>query len=396
MHILDARQILRLQSQERIHAPATEEQTAEAAEKGKQHTLHQHLPDQPPAPGPERSSHRQFLRAPSHPREQKVCEIRAGNQQNQSHRPEKNQKRRANVSDHSLVQRNQNSLAILVLFRIRLSHAVIDDAKLALRCAQGNARPQSSVGAEDMRPTRLRGERIKNVHRNECFIRRPRWLEIGSQHADHPVTLGGQIDLLAHDSGVPAKLALPQSVAENHDPRATEAIVLRRDRSPERRPRAENPEEIARDQPKLDLNRLAAAGVIGRQHSGTAQTLERLALRLNVLQLGGGLIRFERDDLFRLGIRQRPQQDAVDDAKDGGVRADAEGQGDDSDGEADLPAGKDRGRDLCAAAAPRRAYLRRQQAHDITLRLFITKRDHRIDFHGAARREVTGEQGGRG
>ena len=38
------------------------------------------------------------------------------------------------------------------------------------------------------------------------------------------------------------------------------------------------------------------------------------------------------DDPVRLAERQRPQQDAVDDAGGGGVRADAYGEGEDGDG----------------------------------------------------------------
>src|SRR5258708_5839887 len=74
-------------------------------------------------------------------------------------------------------------------------------------------------------------------------------------------------------------------------------------------------------------------GEIEDEAADGGDLLKRLVLRLVIEEVGGGkrcLLQIglglpEPDELVRLGIGQCAQEDGVDDAEDGGVRADTEG-----------------------------------------------------------------------
>src|SRR6185295_6541296 len=71
--------------------------------------------------------------------------------------------------------------------------------------------------------------------------------------------------------------------------------------------------------------------VVERLKYGASHKLERLILRLYVVQVRHRLIKPHGHKPFRVRVGQRSQQDCVDDAEDRRVGADSEGQCDDCD-----------------------------------------------------------------
>src|SRR5438309_4917770 len=83
----------------------------------------------------------------------------------------------------------------------------------------------------------------------------------------------------------------------------------------------------------------ALSGEIEAEAADRGDLLKRLVLRLVIEEVGGGkgcLLQIglglpEPDELVRLGIGQCAQEDGVDDAEDGRVRADTEGLSENGD-----------------------------------------------------------------
>jgi hypothetical protein len=148
------------------------------------------------------------------------------------------------------------------------------------------------------------------------------------------------VDLLAEDARIAAEHALPQVVAEHHDRRIAGAILGRFEPPAQHRPHAEQRQQLVGGVGRLHPDRAITAGQRGRAELPGRDRRAAAAAGPEVPEVGRRQPDVRQVDLaddvgvqprqpVRLVVRQRPQDDRVDDAEDRRGRADAEREGDD-------------------------------------------------------------------
>ena len=158
----------------------------------------------------------------------------------------------------------------------------------------------------------------------------------GREHADDLRLLDGEIERLADHVRIAAEDPPPVRVGEHGDRRRALRVIRLHQHPSILRMRAEHLEEVRRHQSAGGAMRLAAAEHVEGPVAELNELIDRLRLaaiigdlrerEARVLDAGGGLHLPQVHDAIGVRIRQRPQQHAVDDAEDRGVRADAEPQ----------------------------------------------------------------------
>ena len=138
----------------------------------------------------------------------------------------------------------------------------------------------------------------------------------------------------ADDRRVAAEAALPVLVAQHQDGRCARLLVRVLERTPERRPHAEHVEEVRGDDARGDALGLRAAEQDEPHVVEFHESLEALRARAvvenllireaGVLDVGQRPLLPQHDEAVAVLIRQRAEQDAVDDAEDRRVGADPE------------------------------------------------------------------------
>ena len=140
--------------------------------------------------------------------------------------------------------------------------------------------------------------------------------------------------------GIGREMAVPESVAEHGDLVFAGLVLPRREGPAEERRDTEQGEEVRLDGQGGDVVRPALdAEVHVLRPAKQRHVLEGAVLRFPVdeIRSGEGIRagrRFrlvEAQQLFRVAVRQGPQQDGFDDAENGGVGADSDGQRDGGD-----------------------------------------------------------------
>ena len=154
--------------------------------------------------------------------------------------------------------------------------------------------------------------------------------------SDDGVTLIVQIDRATNRTGIAVECALPESIAEHHDRWSADFVFLLTKRPADFRRQADDVEKIPRYRSARHSFSFATrdAAKVSRFLVGAGEMFENLVVilpieiirqRNRVILAGSG--RFVQDhDPVRVWIRQRPKQNGVDDAEDGGVRPDAESE----------------------------------------------------------------------
>ena len=155
-----------------------------------------------------------------------------------------------------------------------------------------------------------------------------------AQHADDRERGGAKRHRLPHHRGIAVESRLPQALAQDHDLIAAGPVFLGRKGAPQLGPRPEEPEELRRDPPRLQLLGEAAVGVVDDALVEGRDGLDHLRLLAVMLELGGrrrraGALRrdvHEKDDAVGIGKWHGPQQHGVDHRKDRGIDGNAQGQ----------------------------------------------------------------------
>ena len=166
----------------------------------------------------------------------------------------------------------------------------------------------------------------------------PAPVEGAGHHADHGEALAAQRERLAQDLRITPEAPLPEALAQERDAFCARLVLLRAEGPSEEGLLAQGGEQARGDLAPVDPLRVRA--LRGEDEVGPVvadQRLEDAVLVPHVLQVGDGeahardLLRPLGQEHQPLGLRvgQRPQQDRVDHAEDGGVGADAQGQGED-------------------------------------------------------------------
>ena len=160
-------------------------------------------------------------------------------------------------------------------------------------------------------------------------------------HADDVVAAAVELERLADDVGPGGEAAPPEGIAEHDDVAPSRIVVALEQRPAERRRRAQHREVSGRelladdafgpigagDRERaipVDLHRVEERGLLPPGVEVEAGALRVAAL----LAVPGG----DPDQAVGVAVGQRRQQDAIDEAEDGEVGADAEGDGGDGGG----------------------------------------------------------------
>ena len=340
VHVRSAGQIAQRGGRD-VHEPEREHDAERAAAEGEHGALGAEPSQQITASGAECRAHGGLVRARRRAHEQQVGDVRARDQQNQGDRSREHHQGRARPADCAIAQRRHAKDALGIRIRvaeIRARVATRDRIGIRLHVLNAHARrqprdsPQVSEPAGDLLPREA-------VHRLD--VRRPhvhvveRRRQIDAERADDRMRCAVQRQRGADGVGPHAEAARPEAAREDHYGRTRGSILFVRDASSGRHRHAEHVKEAAGDthagqllgrrSAAREIERVVAVRRHAREHAAPrGEILIRRERDRRVAHVALRIRMRERHDAVRVAERQRPQQDGVDDAEDGGGGADAD------------------------------------------------------------------------
>ena len=332
---------------QRRDRPGGGEQAGGAAHRAEQEAFGQELADEVGAGRAKRGADGDLALALRRARQQQAGDVRARDQQHETDGAEQHQERGADAADDLVAQRLQPDGAPRVglwkVPRLPLGECL----ELGARRREARARLQAG---EDLEVVHVPlGEQVaRHVERRRGHDERrehpdARVLGIveGSRHdAEDRVRHAVDLDPAADDRRVACQLALPDALADDDQRLCGAAVGRGRERPAHERRHREDVEVVGRDARGRHALRLASRHRDRRRIAPvTGHRRQRLALPIDVEEVGRreAAVRIraaaarQPDDRPAVGVGQRPQQNAVDDAEDGRVGADAEREGQDRD-----------------------------------------------------------------
>ena len=337
--LVGARYLVGEQRRAGVEAHLREEQANGPAQKTEHERLDQELLEHPGAARTQRRADRELLPPRERPREDQVADVRARDQENQRDRSEQHHERHPDVADEELVQRHDGGAPACVLLGKLLLEPRRDDAHLGVGLRHVRARLQPR---HDLRVVVLANRAVligvRKRHPEVPGGGAPGGHRKARGHdADDRVRLTVEPERAADDVRGRAKMALPESVAEDRDVAACLGILLGEKHAAEHRPRSHDLEEVGADGARHD--RLGGSGAGQRELTEAIDRhpLEAAGVALPVVEVrrrdrerrhaGKRVLRRHVEDPhepIRLVERQRAQQHRVDEAEDRRVGADAE------------------------------------------------------------------------
>ncbi len=323
---------------EQRNAPRRHQQTNSGADARQHHALDNQLADEAPASGSDRGADGHLLLAAYSPRQQQVGHVGAGDEQHQRDRAQQEEQRRSHVLHHLILQRRHHGAHVAIRFRELLLECERDALQL------GTRRLQRHVGTEarDRKDPRVPAAILRQGRRpraeGHIEVGGLEQLEACRQHADDGVGLVVEQQALAQRATL--RIATPRKpIREQHDALGAGFVIAFVKAPPFGRGDTEDRQQRRADHLGRDTFGLAAAadGQAGRAHGADAG--ERLTPRAPVVVVvargghGRELRRLLGEDHHAGGVlvRERLEQDGVDDGEDSGVRADAQRQRKDGD-----------------------------------------------------------------
>ncbi len=323
-----------------------ESESEDAAAEREQEALGEELRHDPTSLRAERETDADFLAPAREAREQKVRDVRAGDQQHRRDRDEQHRVGLALVADEILLQEVRVQLRLRVdVGRMRLRVAGRDHIHRGARFGEADAGFQAREHVVEETAV------VDLLLRKECrFVRTRReyrhlvqrksggalW-----QHADDRVGLAVQRQRLADDVGASREMLLPVAVAQERDRRGAGLVFLGEEIAAEHRLHAKHREIVLRDDKALQLLRIARAGRderVRRRHRNVGEHLLAFAHREHARprdrrrrKAAIGQQRLQLHDAAGVRVRQRAQEDRLDHAEDRAVGADAEREREDRD-----------------------------------------------------------------
>ena len=316
-------------------------ETGEGTRHREQQALGQRLAHEAAPRGAERVPHRHLAAARLRPREQERRDVGAGQEQDQRDRPQHHHQRRAHAARHVILQRPHRHAQVLVRLRV-LPRQVVGDG--------GHRRPRL-LQARPLRQPRHRPEVVAapvleiargphgdpqvdgDRHLSGNGVGKP---EGRRHHADDRVARPVDADGAADHLRVGAEAPPPERVAEDRDRGPAAEVLAGQERAAEQRPHPEHREEtVGGLEAEHGLRALGAheghepvtVGGDLREDARSRAPVAEVGKRNPVRFSAGAEARFvELHEAVGLLVGQRPQHDRVDQAEDGGGRADAQGQ----------------------------------------------------------------------
>ena len=325
--------------QRHAHEPWGGEDATQAAGARQDDAFRHDLRGQPPAPRAERRAHHQLVPARRGPRQQKIADVRAGDEQHQADRAEQRDQNRAAISHEVVGKAHDVGADAAILFRVLPGQARGHERRGGSRPFQAHvvAQPRDAHRAvaypapsedgvvvladRDVDVVQEAAPRPREAHRRGC-------------HAHNRVSLAVEHECVPDDAGVGAEPAAPVVFADHGDACRPEPILVRTERAPENRRHREGLEEVGRDHLSGQRFRLTAARQCEAVRAPACQLFELADLASKVLEVG------ERERVLwrvnarpvhgheAVGIRERQgtEDDAIDDAEYGRGRANAQRQ----------------------------------------------------------------------
>ena len=334
--LLEARDVARLRSHERTGSEPRQAQPACAADQCEHGSFREQLPDQARTPRTKRAAHRQLTLAGAGAREQQVGDVRARDQQHEPDGAEQHEQRCAHSPRDPIAQRSGAEREPIVRRCEAGTQVPADRLQVGIDPLRAEPRPHPPDHRQVLAPaTGLRPcvERLvvreRTVHVDVARNPLPR-----REHADDLVRVSVQLQC-APDHVRAAELALPERVTQHHHALAPGRVLLACEQPPRRGAQAD---EIAETRARERARHFHhATGGRRHRHGPLAhrdRVLEHAALRPDAHEVRrreriGSTVGINRADLVqpvRVPIRQRLQQDRVNDAEDRRVRADSERQ----------------------------------------------------------------------
>ena len=156
------------------------------------------------------------------------------------------------------------------------------------------------------------------------------------QHAGHLVRLAVHADVAPHDRPVGAEVGRPHAVGEDRELVGAGLGVGVRETTADERLAAQGGEERRRDRQPAQLLGLPVRGQVHGAEGEERRVLDRgrLALAIEIVRNRDARLRQphqriavpDEDETIGGGVRQRPQQNLIQQAENGGVGADAQRQ----------------------------------------------------------------------
>ena len=265
------------------------------------------------------------------PDQQEVDDVHAGNDEHQQHGAGQDEKRRADVAHDDIRERvgPDTLVADPELGRGRVNRSLQIRARLIQR--EPTPDPSHEVPVEESRITESDGRFPR--------VGAPRKLELSWRDADDRVIDHRDAHRPAERTGRIAEQSRRQTLGQHDDRRRSGPVVLFGDEPARASPNAEHREPAARhERPaqwkvraihRRGRHERARVGV-GRDAVNRVQTLTQVVVRLVAERVVIHPARRQclgaDEQAVLIGDRQRFQEDAVDDAEDGGCGADAERQ----------------------------------------------------------------------
>ena len=238
------------------HCGHSERESGNCPQSGKHQTFCQELRDQPSTSSAQSRAHRDFPSARLASRQQQVCQVDTGNQQQRRRRPEQHNQRWPGFARHFFAQRDHGH-------RVRPAEVL----RRYLQAQGGHGLPclfQSDSWLEachdlSIVPGEIHSQagRKRRWHPHVDVVRRH---EVkGLWHdADHFISLVVYRDLASDDVRCAAEAALPQPVTHHHHAHALVVLILGENAS-KRRLHTKNAPQIPRHLPRPDLFRFPVA-----------------------------------------------------------------------------------------------------------------------------------------
>ena len=315
-------------------APGKEEAEDRAGEREEQ-VLGKELTEKAEAGGAQGAADGDLFLPGDGAREEQVGDVGAGDQEDDADGAEQEEEGIAGVAEHVIAEGGDGGADLVIGVRVLLFETGGEGGEVGAGLLEGDAglhAPDGVVGmvAAEAQAFAVHGERGPH-------LRAEGELEGGGHDAHDFVLTGVEFDGLPDGIGVAGVAGGPQAVTEDDDVVFTGLVFAGGPGAPDLGRDAEEVEEIGGGGEGERMLGAAFGGevdVVGPIEEG--HVLEGGVLGLPIEEVGAGEGVFagrgfgfvEADELLRMAVGEGPEEDCVDDAEDGGIGADSDGQRD--------------------------------------------------------------------
>ena len=344
--VLHARQAARHGREHRPRAQPGDGEPGDAAGERQHHALGQQLADDAGPCGAQCEADGHLLLAPGEAGQEQVRHVGAGDEEHEADGAQQDQQGGADVSDDRAGERRDLDAVLRVRLRVGFGQARRDRVHFRLRLASGDAGLEpphcTDAGMHLARPD----EHVVPLLEEGVDVGLAFELELGGNDSRHGEAAPVERERAPDYGGARTEAPAPQAATDEDHGCRTEPVVCGVEVTARHGVDSEDAEEVGRDHLAAEVLGLPSSGHVGVLPAERGQALEAAAVLLPVdeVRIGDRHAREVRRRLAEphqavgIAVGQRLEENAVDDAEDGGVGADPERQRDHRDGrEARVP-----------------------------------------------------------